>query len=221
MADRFARRSGDDYGEALLNLLPRGQAWPKDEEADAAIATNALAQIMGDVDDRAADMIEIESDPTKTTEMLDQWEVAFGLPDPLIPQPPTAEVDRRKTLVARMTMLGAQDRQFFIDQATLFGMTVTIREFAPYLCGISRCGDTRMASLTDDIDHFRWQLGVPETRFYWSVKVTALLSNYTGADMLALLNRWKPAHTKIVFDYSLFNEGDFSRPWYSGNISLF
>src|SRR5882724_1721244 len=162
MVDKHVRRTGDDYGEVLLTLLPQGEAWPRNEDLDLAIAVNGLAQIVGYADGRAADFLEIEADPRTTNEMLDSWEIAFGLPDQCIALPSTDPVIRRVNLVDRMILLGAQDRQFFIDRATIVGQAITVREWAPYMCGISRCGDTRMASLTDDIANFRWELGPPE-----------------------------------------------------------
>ena len=64
-------------------------------------------------------------------------------------------------------------------------------------------------------------LGPPENRFYWTVHVDdAMLIWFRVAtsaarcgvdphlrigifdDLECLLNRWKPAHTEIIFDYS-------------------
>ena len=80
MTDRHVRRSGDDYVDALAALLPTGPAWPReyDSTLDGA-ARRPVAQIWGDVDGRAADLLEIESDPRTTTELLPDWEAAYGL----------------------------------------------------------------------------------------------------------------------------------------------
>lgn len=219
--DRHVRRTGSDYRDALLRLLPQGLAWPRLSNSVLYTTVSGLTQIFGDVDDRAADLLETETDPRTANELLPEWERAFGLPDPLAPVPPTDLATRRTLLVNWITLKGRQDRQFFINVAATFGMTVTIREYAPYMTGVSRVGDSRQASLTVDTLHFRWELGAPETRFYWTVRLESLLPSYSGADMLAVLQRWKPAQTQIVMDYSLFNYGNFSYPWWSGNICLF
>lgn len=219
--DRHIRRTGSDYVDALLRLLPQGIAWPRTSSSVLVKTVTGLAQIFGYVDDRAADLLETETDPRKANELLPEWEKAFGLPDPLIPAPDTDLVNRRANLVAWITMKGEQDRIFFIKVAATFGMTVTIREYAPYMTGVSRVGDSRQATLTSDILHFRWELGAPETRFYWTVRLEALLPNYLGAEMVDVLRRWKPAHTQVVMDYSLFNDANFSYPWWNGNIVLF
>jgi len=179
-----------------------------------------LAGVWGFVDSRAADLLERESDPRKTIELLPDWERNWGLPDPCVKEP-ISIYDRQVALVQKMTMLGAQSRQFFIDQMAKLGYTITIEEFAPFMAGISQCGDTRTPPLDPNplIGRYRWYIGPPEQRFYWTVHVGAARltwfrcgSGQAGVDphlrigiftdLECLLGRWKPAHTEIVFDYS-------------------
>ena len=91
-----------------------------------------LAQFWGDVvDARAADLLERESDPRSTIELLPDWERNWGLPDPCYTSPQSID-ERQRALVMRMTMLGAQSRQFFIDVAAMLGYTITITEYRPF-----------------------------------------------------------------------------------------
>ena len=191
--DKHVRRSGDDYTDALMALLPKGQAWPRAIESVLSRTCSGLAKIWGDVDGRAADLLEIESDPRDTTEMLLDWERNWGLPDPCEVYPPDTEPERRDELVFKMTLLGRQDRKFFIDMAARQGETVTIREYAPYMSGVSRVGDTRKPP---EEPHFRWQLGRQELRYYWLVDLEHVL---TGVE--CIFTRYKPAHSDIVFTY--------------------
>lgn len=224
MADKHVRRTGSDYVVAFRALLPQGIAWPTSSTSVLSKVINGLSQIFGYADDRAADLLEVETDPRLTTELLPEWERAFGLPDNCFPLPPTDQVTRRFNLVSRMTLLGEQSRAFFITQGFNIGETVSIREFAPYMTGVSRVGDTRMATVENsDPVHFRWQLGPPENRFYWVVKILVLLPNFNGADLFCILRRWKPAHTEVLFDYSVVGDNmlDFSEPlWDSSYIVL-
>ena len=110
--DRHVRRSGDDYAHALLELLPRGQAWPRWSGSTLVQAQTGLAEYWGVVDGRAADLLETESDPRITWELLPDWERAWGLPDPCLPSATTIG-ERRRMLVMKMTLLGAQSRAFF------------------------------------------------------------------------------------------------------------
>jgi uncharacterized protein YmfQ (DUF2313 family) len=226
MVDKHIRRSGDDYIEPLAALLPVGPAWPREYDSTLMKLVGGLAQIWGDpVDARAADLLERESDPRATIELLPDWERNWGLPDPCYAGPLTI-ADRQLALVMRMTMRGAQSRQFFIDVAAFLGYTITITEYAPFMAGVSNCGDTRTPPLDPSplVGNFRWYIGPPEMRFYWTIRVTgARLTWFRSAqgqagvdhhleiglaeDLECLLDRWKPAHTQIVFDYSNIGGG--------------
>jgi uncharacterized protein YmfQ (DUF2313 family) len=196
-----------------------------------------LAQIWGYVDGRAADLLERESDPRLTIELLPDWERNWGLPDPCFKSALT--IDQRHTmLLFKMTLLGAQSREWFINIAKWLGYTITITERAPFTAGISQLGDTRQminwngtpGEAPQALD-FRWRIGPPEMRFLWTVHVTGapLMWFRAGAgqagvqhhleigfaqDLECLLNRWKPAHTEIVFDYS--NLGHVTDDPYAG-----
>jgi uncharacterized protein YmfQ (DUF2313 family) len=82
-----------------------------------------------------------------------------------------------------------------------------------------------------------WQLGPPEIRYYWTVHVNALSLTYfrTGIsecgvdrllaigvpeDLECVLDRWKPAHTQIVYDFSELMALDFSQTYNSSYIAL-
>src|SRR5262245_52023619 len=87
--DRHVRRSGRDYLSAFLRLLPLGIAWPRKRDSVLVKTSRGLTNIWGFVDSRAADLLERESDPRKTIELLPDWERAFGLPDPCLQEPQT------------------------------------------------------------------------------------------------------------------------------------
>jgi uncharacterized protein YmfQ (DUF2313 family) len=205
MADQFVRRSADDYAEAFQDLHPVGPAWPRAEAPasdddtprgdDEALSdlTRGLAKVWGDkVDARAADLLFIETDPRQTYELLPDWERAFGLPDPC-----NAEVQnlalRRAALIRKLTLLGRQRPQFFIDLAASLGYQIRIYEYRPVVSGITVCGETRPnATLTytyarcgaavvgrDHLceialsagDDWVWRLGAPGIRYLWRVSV--------------------------------------------------
>lgn len=224
--DRHVRRSGDDYTSAFMTKLPTGQAWPREPDSTLARACDGLNQVWGFVDGRAADLLEIESDPRKTHELLPEWERAWGLPDPCFPDA-LSEEDRRKMLVFKMTLLGGQSREFFEKISEWTGKTITITELSPFMCGVSECGDTR--NEYDDTGLYRWYIGPEEQRFYWSISsedavldwfrcgtgggeagVHHHLEIITEAPLDCLLQRWRPAHTEMVFDYSALEAGG---PW--------
>jgi uncharacterized protein YmfQ (DUF2313 family) len=250
VSDRHLRRLGQDYGSAFLTLLPQGQAWPKYPGTTLDLACRGLAEYWGFVDSRAADLLEQESDPRKTLELLPDWERNWGLPDPCY-EAPQSIAERQLALVMRMTMEGAQSREFFINVAAQIGYTITISEYRTFVVGIDRVGDSRVygaAGAPDPLMYNEWGnpwmdengdapvvdgelsewpyygLGPPENRFYWTVHVEQAkliwfrcASGQTGVDphlrigiaddLECLLNRWKPAHTQIIFDYSGLQTG--------------
>ena len=235
--DRHVRRSGDDYAEALLGLLPHGQAWPRHPDSTLVLAVTGLAEYWGFVDGRAADLLEIESDPRATVELITDWERNWGLPDPCLKNPPTNLNDRHRALVAQMTLLGGQSRAFFIGVAASIGYTITISEFSPYMTGVSRCGDRTGIYNPDDPTRPYWALGPRENRYYWIVHVDALkfVRFYTGAsqtgidrllaifgpaDLECFLGRWKPAHTIIIYDFSHFEGLDYTHPFNSMYLAM-
>lgn len=180
-----------------------------------------LAQVFGFCDARAADLLEIESDPRRTAELLPDWERNWGLPDPCFsPMPMTLE-DRRRILLLKMTLLGAQSREWFIKWAQFLGYTIYITEYAPFMSGVSRCGNTSAEEIAAGGDqyHMRWYVGPAEMRFFWTVHVMNarltwfrcgvgqcgidhLLTIGLALDLECMIRRWKPAHTEVVFDYS-------------------
>src|SRR5262245_40961295 len=74
MVDRHVRRTGDDYAQAFLSLLPHGQAWPRHTWSTLVEACEGLNNYWGYVDERAAILLETESDPRLTNELLSDWE---------------------------------------------------------------------------------------------------------------------------------------------------
>jgi uncharacterized protein YmfQ (DUF2313 family) len=211
--DRHVRRSGDDYAVSFLSLLPQGQAWPRSPGSTLERACNGLAQYWGYVDGRAGDLLERESDPRKTIELLPDWERAWGLPDPCL-EGGMSIGERQRFLVFWMTLIGGQSEAWFQQVASWLGVTIHVSEHSPFMVGISRCGNT-----PDENGKPRWEIGPPEMRFYWEVSVAnARLTWFRCAeaecgvdphlrigiaeDLECLLDRWKPAHTDIVYDYS-------------------
>jgi uncharacterized protein YmfQ (DUF2313 family) len=231
VADQHVRRFGSDYAVALGNLLPWGPAWPRHQSSVLMQVIAGLADYWGFVDGRAGDLLERESDPRLTIELLTDWERNWGLPDPCFKKTNTID-QRHAMLIMKMTLLGAQDRQFFIGIAAWLGYTITITERSPFMCGVSQLGDTEGMATWNDTpgDHldthpdFFWRIGPPEIRFYWTVHVmnAPLMWFRAGAgqagvqhhleigyaqDLECLLRRWKPAHTDIIFDYSNIGSG--------------
>lgn len=108
-----------DYLAQLQALLPRGAAWPRDPNAVLTQVLEALAQEPARLHAEALALLD-EADPRTTAQLLYDWERVAGLPSPCVTtEQSTAE--RRNALVARLTGVGGQSRQYFIDLATRLG----------------------------------------------------------------------------------------------------
>jgi uncharacterized protein YmfQ (DUF2313 family) len=140
--DRHVTRTGSDYADAMSRLLPQGIAWPRDVSSLLMQVVRGLTNIWGTVETRASDLLERESDPRIALELLPDWERNWGLPDPCYEAPQTIG-ERQKALVQRMTIVGEQSRQFFIDAAAYIGYHITINEYRPFMVGVDRVGDNR------------------------------------------------------------------------------
>jgi len=211
--DTYIRRIGSDYSHQFLTLLPQGQAWPKTPGSVLYDVVLGLCDYWGYVDQRAGDLLLVESDPRTTSELLPDWERNWGLPDPCWASP-TTDDERRKVLVGWMTMLGGQSRQFFYDIAQFLGFPIKIHEHAPWMFGISVFG------MTDDgYGGVKWEIGQPEIRFYWTIEYDDIpydwwqfgVADFGDQHHLiidipfnreCIFLRWKPAQTALIFDFS-------------------
>ena len=195
-------RSGQDYLEKLQGLLPLGDAWPRDPEAVLTKLLRAWAEAFRSADERGDDLLQ-EADPRSALELLTDWERAAGLPNPCLTIADTLQ-ERRIVLVSRLTEIGGQSREFFAGLAASIGYDgISIEEFRPFICALGRCGDSLG--------------GTPGVRFYWRVAVpgprtTLFLSGASrcgdrlaefdrASDLECLLERLKPAQTRLIFAY--------------------
>lgn len=196
-------RSEADYLNLLQGLLPLGAAWPRDPESVLTKLLSAFAVELARLDQRADDLLE-EADPRTTFELLTDWERVAGLPDTCTGEADTLE-QRRQELLQRLTGLGGQSRQFFIDLAERLGYPgVTIEEFQPFVCGVSELG-------VDPLN------GGDEVRFNWKVVIPAgRVTSFTlgesrcgdsltdidrAADLECLLTLLQPAPGTLIFSY--------------------
>lgn len=151
---------------------------------------------------RSVDQILLEMDARTTSLMLADWERVLGLPDPcLVAAGVTPTISqRREAVVARLNMRGSQSASFFIALAASLGYTITITEL-------------HEQTVEDHVDYpnygapwkFVWQVnGVLNTirEFNVNDSVDDPLASWGNAPLECILNRFKPAHTLVIFSYS-------------------
>ena len=192
----------DDYRGLLASLAPRGMALPLDETSTWQRLLGALAEELARVDARGDDLLR-EADPRSALEMLSDWERVCGLPDECTGDVATTLQERRAAVVARLTGLGSQSLAYFQALVDVLGYTVTIEEFRPFICGRSRCGD--ILGGPHAVRH-TWRVAVDGPRVTWFRTGASQCGDHLATiqeafDLECLLNRYKPAHTRLVFSY--------------------
>ncbi|WP_069267430.1 YmfQ family protein [Paraburkholderia nodosa] len=193
--------SAADYLRALQALLPRGRVWPRDTDAKQSAVLGTLTPVFERLNARANNLL-IDAFPASTYELLPEWELTLGLPDPCAGEQPTVAA-RRAQVLARFAGTGGQSIQYFIDYAARLGFTVTVTQYAPF-----RMGQQAMGS----------QLGSPDWAFTWAVNAPLAslipftmgqsamgdaLQSWNNTVLECELNTVKPAHTLLLFTYGL------------------
>lgn len=196
----LVERTRDEYRDALAALLPLGGAWPREVGSALMQFLASLAAEFQRLDGRAAQLLA-ETDPATTTELLGDWERVVGLPDPCVTTAQTV-AERRQALEGRLTAVGGQSRAFFIALASRLGYSVTIDEFAS-----STAATAAGISFTGDEWAHIWRVNVPTTVAVTPFRAGAgaagePLRAWSNEVIECQFNRYKPAHTRVLFAYS-------------------
>ena len=108
-------------------------------------------------------------------------------------------------VISKLRAHGGLSRSFFIALAAYYGITITIDEMLPFMCGWNRAGDS---------------VYIPDTRFIWRVNATGAGrslypfragTSFSGERLLwwkstvleSLFNLLKPAHTFVTYNYTV------------------
>jgi uncharacterized protein YmfQ (DUF2313 family) len=147
-------RDSSAYQALLQSLLPPGRAFSRDPTSGVGQLALGLADEFARLDTRGQDLIE-ESDPRTTVELLPDWELEYGLPDPCAGDIQSL-VGRRQRLVAKIAENGGLSQPELIALAANLGYAITITTFSPYGCD-SDCD----AFLYGTADRFAWRVNAP------------------------------------------------------------
>lgn len=182
--------TAEDYLAQLMALAPQGAAWSRESGSTLSALFEGLADELARVDGRAGDLL-IETDPRVVTEMLADWERAYGLPDGCVVADPTVP-GRRLALHQRVASLGGQSGPYFVGLSALLGYEADIQTFRP-----SRLPLTLAARLAGRPWAFAWRVAV-----YGPAGIGAAIPIYASADLECVIRRARPAHTVVSFDYA-------------------
>lgn len=203
--------------QAVAGKYPPGWAWDAVADRDTRMGqqTLAIAEIARDVEDRACALLT-EWLCYSATETMPEWLDDYGLPD-------ACGLD---DLCVKLAAIGGASRSYFYEIATWFGYTdIAITEHRPLQCGLTPCGPGPGVGVDGRSRIAGSSCGSPLIRFVWNVTVGGprlqrfavgrgvgagqrtgkgqpLLAIRRADDLECLLNRLKPAHTRLVFSYT-------------------
>lgn len=190
--------SASDFRSALLRLLPRGAIWSREAGGLAYQLSDVWAQTFARNSQRAVNLL-VDVFPATTTEVLPEWQETLGLPDPCAGDNPTLD-QQRSQVVSRLTDAGGSSIAYYTAYAARLGYTVTITEFTS-----SRFGKKFGSAFGGDAWNYTWQINVPEfsiSHLKFGDVFGKAFASWGTTVLQCELNRLKPAHTVLLFNYS-------------------
>ncbi|WP_342705134.1 DUF2313 domain-containing protein [Burkholderia arboris] len=195
-----------NFLSAIQSLLPRGQVWPRDQDA---VQTKALAGLAPSYERSTtrANYLLIDAFPGSSYELLPEWEETVGLPDPCAGPAPTVG-QRRAQVVARLTGVGGPSIRSLTAFAANLGYSVTITQYSQARAGILRAGQPVCGYAWN----FAWKITAPLA----SLKVAVAGGMAAGDPLVSWGNEVlecefrsvMPAHTVPIFAYGQPGELD-------------
>lgn len=187
--------------QQLLAMLPPGPAWPRQPGTVLYAQLENFADELARINLRIADLIN-EADPRTALDLLDDWERVAGLPDPCVTADDLTTERRQIALTSKLIMQGGQSRRYFIDMAAALGYPgATIEEYRPMTCN-----DTCNDALWTIGDIPVWQLNLPSDGGLIIATCNSTcdvpLQSWGDQAIECRVNRYKPAHTEVIFAYT-------------------
>jgi uncharacterized protein YmfQ (DUF2313 family) len=138
--------------------------------------------------------------PATTVQLLPEWQLSLGLPDPCAGSDPTLQQEQQQIL-ARFIAGGGQSADYYIQFAATLGYTITITEFAPFRAGINAAGQP----VNGEAWAWAWEINGPTIQLeYFTVGSSSVgmpLASAVGGNALECeLSRLSPAHTVLIFN---------------------
>jgi uncharacterized protein YmfQ (DUF2313 family) len=194
-------RTAEEYRQQLRGLLPAGPAWDPELVPEIELVLQGVAVEFARLDGRAVDLLN-EMDAAGVSELVPDWEVIMGLPDPCLGLNPAFE-DRRLAVRRRLFEVGGQSPAYFIDIAVSQGYPeASITEHRAPRFGVSRFGRAHFGTWSAQ---FMWTLNTgPRRRLgrrfgasFWGERFGA---NPSGA-LECVIRRSAPAHALEFINY--------------------
>ncbi|ENU7827639.1 YmfQ family protein, partial [Shigella dysenteriae] len=116
---------------ALQQVMPRGKAWPRDNDADLNRFLRALAERLNRTEYDAS-RLHVEMRPETTLRLLPEWEQYLALPECGIA--PTTREARRRAVVEKYRRRGGLATWQTEAAAAALGFTIKVTAVLPHHC---------------------------------------------------------------------------------------
>jgi len=174
-----SRTATDIAREWLTQLLPSGQAWPTDDNSNLAALLSARAISRETLE---ADIYALtqEISPGTSVLLLDDYQTVLG-PDPAGRDTGDLTITQRQNLLQqRWVSAGGQSIAFYVAMGEQYGITLTIEEPDPPICGVARAGASTCGQIA--------------LRYQWICDLSA-----DNADLRTAIMLNAPADTIVYF----------------------
>ena len=123
--------SVSEWQDVLQQNMPRGRAWPRDENADLTALIKALSPRLNRLEVNA-DLLLQEMRPETTVQLLPEWETYLGLPECNIPNDDF--LVRRAAVVEKYHRKGGLAPWQIEGVAAALGFTIEVKQVLPHHC---------------------------------------------------------------------------------------
>lgn len=190
----------DDYKDLLLQLLPQGVAWNKDEGSTLSNLAAGQAAELARAEEFLLNVLT-EINPYTTTQLIDEWaEIVLNTDGCNLEL--TTQDEKKAAVIAKLRSTGGSDKIYFQEVAKAAGFLTSISDgFEQFRAGSSRVGDRvlvdgfeltiEVRSPTNTVRYFRADAG----------RAGDPLTYFGNALLECLLNDIKPLHAEMFFRY--------------------
>ena len=196
-------KTAEDYREQSIQLQPEGRPWSLDPNSNWQKLLGAVCEEIARVRQRACEL-RTEQQPTKTVNLLPEWETELGLPEPCNLNAPTDFEARRNEVIRKAYSTGGNSIGYFRELAAIMGLNIVITEDTGtevFLAGRNRAGDRVYGTIW----RFTWYVEVQEYDlfvFKAGQNTAGTPLRWWGAQAIeCFFNRLKPAHTNVVITF--------------------
>lgn len=165
-------------------LWPRGRAWHHEPDSMTTAVLESIAH-EGSIIEAQVEKMARETDPSRTSELLPEWERALRLPDPCL-GPDLTDDQRRASVLDRLVGLQGVSTPELTDYLAGLGYAVTLSHFKVCKAGSALAGEPCLG--------IGWAFTLAVT--YWGSGDRARLE--------CAVRNVMPAHAEVVFYYGEF-----------------